>query len=33
MLQMQLPSVVTHSLHVNSILQLQHDVVDARLQE
>jgi len=33
MLQMQLSSFVTHSLHVNAILQLQHDTVDARLQE
>lgn len=30
---MQLPSPVTHSLHVNSILQLQHDAVNTRLQE
>lgn len=30
MLQVQLPSFVTHSLHVNALIELQHDAVDTR---
>lgn len=32
-LQVRLPSFVTHSLHVNSLVELQHDAINTRLQE